>query len=268
MNEEPLISVIIPTFNAANTIKRCVDSVLKQTYNKIEIICCDDCSTDNTVEILNEYSSPSFKVLVNEKNMRAAFSRNRCIEIAKGDYIAQIDDDDYCAPERIEKQLEFLIEHKEYDFVGSGIYYFDENGVWGKSLREVGYQPQKEDFLRNSVFANPTMMYRLAALKKVGGYRVAQETRRSQDYDLHMRLYAANLKGYIMSERLVFYYRGKNSYPKIKYKYRIDEAKLRYRNYKSLGLLPQGVLFALKPLIVGLVPARIADYLKKKNLKV
>ncbi len=268
MNNLPLVSVIIPTYNASESIQKCIDSIRNQTYPNIEIICCDDCSTDNTVEILKKYSSSSVIVLENEKNMRAAYSRNRCIEIAKGQFIAQIDDDDYSVPERIEKQVEFLSKNPEIDFVGTGIFYFDENGVWGQSSWEVGYAPQKEDFLKNSIFINPSMMYRAEALRKVDGYRIAKETRRSQDYDMHMRMYAAGLKGYVLPDRLTYYYRGEKSYPKIRYEYRRDEAKIRYKNYKALGLLPKGFIYVVKPLIVGLIPSKFVDQFKKKKLKV
>ena len=268
MNNLPLVSVIIPTHNAAGSIEKCISSMLNQTYSNIEIICCDDCSTDNTVDILKKYISSSFTVLENEKNMRAAYSRNRCIEIAKGQFIAQIDDDDYSDPERIQRQVNFLLENPDFDFVGTGIYYFDENGVWGQSSWESGYSPKKEAFLKNSVFINPSMMYRVEALKKVGGYRISKETRRSQDYDMHMRMYVAGLKGYVLPDRLTYYYRGEKSYPKIKYEYRRDEAKIRYKNYKALGLLPKGFIYVLKPLIVGLIPSKFVDRFKKRKLKV
>ena len=269
MYDESLVSVIIPTHNAADTIERCLESILNQTYGPIEIICCDDCSSDNTLDIIKKYEARGVKVLANDRNMRAAYSRNRCIEISSGQFIAQIDDDDYCVPERIEKQVRFLQENPKYDFVGTGIFYFDENGVWGQSGWEEGYAPTKESFLRNSVFINPSMMYRASCIKMINGYRGSKETRRSQEYDMHMRLYIAGYLGYVLPDRLTYYYRGEKSYPKIKYEYRIDEAKIRFRNYKALGLMPKGAIYALKPLIVGLIPSKLVDNLfKKKKLKV
>lgn len=262
-----LVSVIIPTHNAERTISRCIDSILNQTYDNIEIICCDDCSTDNTVEVIKKYADKGVVLLRNETNMRAAFSRNRCINCAKGEFVAQIDDDDYCAPDRIERQVDFLVEHTEYDFVGSGIFYFDETGVWGQTRQVEGYAPVSKDFLWSSVFMNPTMTYRIGALKKVDGYRVAKETRRSQDYDMHMRMYAAGLRGYILPDHLVYYYRGKESYPKSNFEYRIDEAKIRYKNFKALKLMPKGFIFVLKPIVLGLVPIKVWETLKRKRLE-
>lgn len=262
----PLVSVIIPTHNAAKSINRCLRSIVNQTYTNIEIICCDDNSTDSTYDLICEWEKKDERItaLRNKENMRAAFSRNRCIEQAKGKYIAQIDDDDCCDPSRIEKQVLFLEEHTEYDFLGTGLYYFDENGIWGESMQTEGFAPNKEVFLHGACFANPTMLYRADVLKAVNGYRVAKETRRGQDYDLHMRLYANGYHGYILPDKLTYYYRGKNSYPKCKYEYCIDEAIIRLKNYKQLGLLPKGYFFAAKPLIAGLVPTKFLERIKKR----
>ena len=263
--ESKLISVIIPTYNAEKTIDRCLESIVNQTYHNLQIICCDDCSTDGTYNKLLEWSKidSRFLVMKNAVNSRAAFSRNRCIENAKGVYVAQIDDDDYCALDRIEKQAKFLDEHPEIGFVSTGAYYFDENGVWGHSQIKEDVEPTKEFFLWNAFFLNPSMMYRKDVLDTVGGYRVAKETRRAEDYDMHMRMYAAGYRGYTMSERLTYYYRGKNSFPKCKYEYRIDEAKIRWINYKKLGLLPKGIPYVIKPLIVGLIPIKLIESVKR-----
>jgi hypothetical protein len=77
-----------------------------------------------------------------------------------------------------------------------------------------------------------------------------------------MRLYAQGYYGYNMQQPLIYYYRGKNSYVKCKYKYRIDEAKIRYLNFKKLNLLPKNFLYVIKPLIVGLIPIKLLE--KKK----
>lgn len=268
--QDVLISVVIPTYNAETTIDRCLESVVNQTHTNLQILCCDDCSKDGTWAKLTEWAQKDARITImqNETNSRAAFSRNRCIENAEGVFIAQIDDDDYCALDRLEKQAQFLLEHEPYDFVGTGAYYFDESGIWGHSKRTEGYAPRAEDFLWNAVFLNPSMMYRSEALKAVGGYRIAKETRRGQDYDLHMRLYAAGYRAYVLPDKLTYYYRGKNSFPKCKYEYRIDECKIRFKNFKALGLLPKGIPYAIKPLLVGLVPIEYIERFKRiKNQK-
>lgn len=84
--EEKLVSFIIPTYNAEKTIDRCLESVVNQTYENLEIICCDDCSTDETWNKLKEWAEKDsrVKIIKNEKNMRAAYTRNQCIKVARG----------------------------------------------------------------------------------------------------------------------------------------------------------------------------------------
>ena len=256
------VSVILPTYNAENTIDRTIESIVAQTYKDWEIICCDDCSTDGTIDKLNEWEKRGINITIlkNEKNSRAAFSRNRCIEYSNGIYIAQIDDDDYCDPMRLEKQVDFLERNKEYGFVGSEAYKFDEEGVWG--IFNVPEKPNKQSFLSNSPFINPSVMFRKSVLEDIKLYRVSKVTRRTEDYDLFMRLYSNGVKGYNMQEKLVYYYRGKNSFPKCKYEYRIDEAKVRYENFKQLNMLPKAFPFVIKPLIVGLIPQKSIEKIK------
>lgn len=265
----PLVSVIIPTYNASKSIERCLDSIVNQTYKNIEIITCDDCSKDNTVDIVRGYFNQrkiTIISLVNEKNEGAAYSRNRCIKEAHGKYIAQIDDDDYCAPTRIEKQVVFLENNNKYDICGSGLFFFDESGIWGKSNYSKDFAPQGRDFLWNSCFYNPTTMITKESLQKVGGYRVAKETRRGQDYDLFMRLYAAGYCGFVLCEELTYYYRGCDNYKKCKYRYRIDEAVIRYKNFKAMGFLPLAFIFVLKPLVIGLLPISLLERMKINRL--
>lgn len=261
---KPLVSFIVPTHNASSTIDRCIKSIINQDYPNLEIVCCDDASTDDTWNKLQEWSKkePRIRLLRNDKNLRAAASRNRCIEVAKGDYIAQLDDDDYCAPDRISKQVSFLENSRDIAFVSSGLYLFDENGIYSHSTIKEGYKPERKDFLWNNCFSNPSITFRKECLLAVSGYRIAKETRRSQDYDLMMRLYSKGYKGYVMPECLTYYYRGRNSYGKCKYEYRIDEAKIRYKNFKALGLLPRNILYVIKPLFIGLLPIHTVERLK------
>ena len=106
-NNKPLVSVIIPTYNAGAVIDRCLTSVVNQTHTNLQIICCDDCSSDDTYQKLLAWTEKDSRITVmqNEVNSRAAFSRNRCIKMTEGKYVAQIDDDDYCEPDRIERQV-------------------------------------------------------------------------------------------------------------------------------------------------------------------
>lgn len=110
--ENTLVSVIMPTYNAAHWVADSIESVLSQTYQHLELIITDDCSTDNTREILKLYEQkdPRVKVIYLEKNLGAGHTRNKCIEHAQGRYIAFCDSDDRWMPTKLEKQLRFMDE--------------------------------------------------------------------------------------------------------------------------------------------------------------
>ena len=104
----PAISVVIPTYNRANTIKYCLDSVLAQTYGPLEVIIVDDCSTDDTVQVVKNYLDPRVRCIVLEKNSGAQAARNCGIQEAKGDWIAFQDSDDEWMADKLEKQVHAL----------------------------------------------------------------------------------------------------------------------------------------------------------------
>lgn len=108
MDQNPLISVVIPAFNRENTITYCLNSVLAQTYDNIEVIVVDDCSTDDTVAVVKGYSDPRIRCIVLEKNSGAQAARNRGIKEAKGDWIAFQDSDDEWLPDKLERQIRVL----------------------------------------------------------------------------------------------------------------------------------------------------------------
>jgi glycosyltransferase involved in cell wall biosynthesis len=106
-----LVSVIIPAYNAEEYIFECVNSVINQTYKNIELIVINDGSTDSTKEILESFHDPRIKI-VNQKNKGCSASKNRGLNISKGDFIQYLDADDYLSYDKIEKQVE-LIKLKE-----------------------------------------------------------------------------------------------------------------------------------------------------------
>ncbi len=103
-----LVSVIMPSWNTAKFIGKSIQSVLKQTYENLELVIVDDCSTDNTDEIVKSFSDPRIRYYKNKKNSGAAVSRNRAIREAKGEWIAFLDSDDLWKPEKLERQIVFM----------------------------------------------------------------------------------------------------------------------------------------------------------------
>lgn len=114
MNE--LVSIIMPSYNTAKYISQSIESVLNQTYTNWELIIVDDCSTDNTDEIIKTYLGDNRIIyLKNEKNSGAAVSRNYALREAKGKWIAFLDSDDIWLPEKLKKQISFMENHN-YNF--------------------------------------------------------------------------------------------------------------------------------------------------------
>lgn len=109
--ENGLVSVIMPSWNTGKFIAESIQSVINQTYKNWELIIVDDCSTDNTDEIVGKFTDIRIKYLKNEKNSGAALTRNRALREAKGEWIAFLDSDDLWKPEKLEHQLKFMKKH-------------------------------------------------------------------------------------------------------------------------------------------------------------
>lgn len=108
---EGLVSIIMPSWNTGRFIAESIDSVLKQTYTNWELLIVDDCSTDNTDEIITSYKDSRIKYFKNEHNSGAAFTRNKAMREAQGEWIAFLDSDDLWKPEKLEKQINFMKEN-------------------------------------------------------------------------------------------------------------------------------------------------------------
>ena len=126
----PLVSVIIPCYNAENYVEEAVRSIMTQTYKNLEIIVTDDCSTDNTLKVLRNLAveDSRIKIIENKENLKIVKSLNNMINIAQGKYIARMDADDISFPERIEKQLAFMDANPEYGLCGTNALCIDEKG--------------------------------------------------------------------------------------------------------------------------------------------
>ena len=148
---------------------------------------------------------------------------------------------------------------------GCNLELFDKDGIWGYRKHEE--KPQKEHFLYGNQFPHPAVLFTKECMDKVNAYRVKKNTRRTEDYDLFMRLYAEGFKGYNLQEYLYEYNEDMYGYKKRKFKYRIDEFFLRIEDFKLLGLMPKGILYIFKPIVSGLVPKRLLSKINKNRYK-
>lgn len=180
----PSVSVIITTYNRACLVGRAIQSVLSQIYKDFEIIVVDDGSTDNTEEVLKSFSDGKIRYIHHKKNLGGYAAFITGLKIAKGEYIAILDDDDFWMDgDKLKRQVEFLNASPEYVLVGTNIVATDEKGI---ELFHCIY-PGKDNEIRDRLlvqncFAHSSVVYRKRAAMKLGGYD------RVDDYELWLRL--------------------------------------------------------------------------------
>ena len=125
----PVITVLLPTYNAAAWLGAAIDSLLHQSYRDFELLVIDDGSTDRTPSLLNTYKDDRIRVLRHEHNSGLIASLNHGIDVAKGKFIARMDADDICMPQRFERQLLFLKTHPEVSICGTWMREFGARGA-------------------------------------------------------------------------------------------------------------------------------------------
>lgn len=126
---KPLVTVAIPFYNAEKFLINAVKSIYAQTFQDWELILIDDGSNDRSLEIAKSIKDPRVRVISDGMNKKLPARLNQIIDLAQGDYIARMDADDMCAPDRFEKQLRMMQAAPELDVVGSGIVFLDNNDV-------------------------------------------------------------------------------------------------------------------------------------------
>ncbi len=189
MNNSPLVSIILPTYNRCHYIKKAIESALVQTHKNFEFVIVDDCSSDGTSSLLKTYAQRDARIIIvrNEKNVGLVKSLNKGIQHAKGMYIARLDDDDvWCDTQKLEKQVAFLEKNPEYVLVGGGQIRIDEKG---KEISRF-LLPENDRDIRNFIlqrnpFTHTSVLFRKETWKKVGGYD--ESLIFSEDWDLWLK---------------------------------------------------------------------------------
>jgi glycosyltransferase involved in cell wall biosynthesis len=126
---KPLISVLLPFYNAGSDFKTALQSILNQTYTNWELLLCDDASTDDSLEVARSIRDERVIVWSSGKNKGLAPRLNECIDRARGEFIARMDSDDVSYPERFRTQVDFLLAHPEIDLVGCNMLICGEDGT-------------------------------------------------------------------------------------------------------------------------------------------
>lgn len=180
--ENPLVSVIISTYNEEKYILESLESILSQSYTNLEIIIVDDASTDNTVNLIREKKSSKIQLYVNESNKKLAHNLNFAMGIAKGKYIARMDADDIAGQDRISEQVEYMEKHPDIDVLASFAKTFGDSSILKSAPCE------HEDIFAEMLFTNPichpTVMFRTSTMD----YLYDETCAAGQDYELWARI--------------------------------------------------------------------------------
>lgn len=264
----PQVSVIMSVYNQRDekALMAAVNSILTQSFKDFEFIIFDDGSDDECSILLEKIAKldSRIRLVSKKKNRGLAFSLNCCIFLARGKYIARMDADDISYPERLTKQVEYLELHPEISWVGTNIHLFKDNVIWGQ--RVFPEEPQKDDYLKYSPYAHPTVMYRASIFDENIGYITTKDTLRCEDYELFMRFRAAGIRGANLQETLFAYCECEESYRKRNFRTRFREAKVRFRSFKLMGILfPKGIIYVMRPIVACLVPHKLLAWKKQKE---
>lgn len=262
------ISIIMGIYNCAETLPEAIDSLVQQTYTGWKLIMCDDGSSDTTYTVAAEYQKkfPEKIILIkNDKNRGLNYTLNHCLQYADTEYVARMDGDDISLPERLEKEIHFLDTHPAYAIVSCPMIYFDEYGDWGHG--SAGGEAFKEDLAKGTPFCHAPCMVRREAYAAVNGYSMNEDRLRVEDWDLWVRMYTQGYTGYVLPERLYKMRDDRMAYSRRKFKFRINEAKVSLSAIRLLHLSSKNYIWVLRPIIVGLLPRFIYDFLHRKRLQ-
>lgn len=208
--EDTFISIVMPVYNGHKFLAEAIESVLNQTHANFEFIIIDDGSTDNSAAIIKQYAETDARVLLHQQqNSGLPVTLNRGIGLAKAEIIARMDADDIMLPNRLERQIPFLINHPEAAVVSCCSYHIDEKG---RRIGKSGIYPSlasvencKKHIARGGMIfcLHPGVIFWKKAVMSVGGYNEALPV--SEDTELWNRMADHGLYTIVMPERLLEY---------------------------------------------------------------
>jgi glycosyltransferase involved in cell wall biosynthesis len=183
MKLDPLVTVLMPVYNAGAFLRPTMETILGQTYRDFEFLIINDCSTDDSLETIRSFSDPRIRVHTNERNMGQTKSLNVGLPLARGKYVVVNDADDYSLPRRIETQLDFITKNPEYPVVGTSCYIMDREGKILRTFhRPTDPREIQLQFLSDTPMTHGSVIMQKDAILAMGGYN--EDFRIIQDYEL------------------------------------------------------------------------------------
>lgn len=198
-----LVSIIMPSYNTGKYISESIHSVLNQTYKNWELIIIDDCSTDNTVSVVNSFMDKRIRFFQNKTNSGAAVSRNVALTLSKGRWIAFLDSDDLWVPEKLEHQIKFM-EQNRYSFSYSNYIEIDS---FGNERGIIVTGPNKIIKSKMYDYCWPGCLTVMYDRKIVGDIKIA-DIKKNNDYAMWLKV-CQKTDCYLVNEVLAKYRRGR-----------------------------------------------------------
>ncbi len=189
-------------------LRKSIESILDQTFTDFEFLIIDDGSTENEcVRILGEYArkDPRVRLVRNKKNLRLTKTLNIGLSLARGEFVARLDSDDLCTPERLEKQLKFMEANPDCVLCGSWVRLINENNrIIGEKKPPASYEDIKKGIIGHNFFTHSTWFFKKDVIQNYGGY--SEKAVKTEDYDLLLKLIphhqVANIPQFLGSYRL------------------------------------------------------------------
>lgn len=244
----PLVSIVTPAYNCANRIGDTIRTILQQTYRNWELLIVDDCSTDNTIDVISEWiqKDARIKLFRQEKNGGASLARNRAIVESSGKYIAFLDGDDMWLPEKLEKQIKFMIEN-DYYFTYSPYYIIADGESMDLSKLPIRRCPEKlnyHELLKMNRIGCLTVIF---DAEKVGKITIPRLDKRN-DYALWLTALRKGITAYRLNEPLAVYRSHQgiskgNKFGFLKYHFQLFNEILGYNRFVSYLLTFRNIIY-------------------------
>ena len=285
---QPLVSIVMPVYNAGLFLREALDSVLAQTYQNFELICVDDGSKDNSLSILRQYAAcdKRIKVYQNRKNKGVSKTANLAISKIKGDYLARMDADDVMLTARLEKQVSYLQKHPGVVVLGGQCQLINENGeMIGQKKFPCTNEEIYQMMYQAMPIQQPTIMVNLKLLPE-NFHWYQRGTNTAEEVDLLFRLFnfgqCANLADFVLEYRihsqnlslkqpkktfLVTYETRKKAVKRYGYQPTLRAQVINFAQYLIISLLPGRAIYPLFALWRGLVPIKAFVPSLKLNIK-
>lgn len=233
MEKQPLVSVIMPCYNMEKYLPFTIESVRQQRFTDWELLIVDDASNDGTAEVLQQASAQDQRIRWMVKPIHSGIvdSRNRCIQMAQGRYLAFLDADDLWYPEKLQRQLEFMKAHNA-SFCYTSYQLIDEEGTKMDKIIHTAGNLQYHDYLRNTIIGCSTVMIDNNAIEDV----TVPDFRTSEDTATWLDILKKGITAYALDEPLTAYRIRRKSASSNKMKAAADLWRV-YRKHEEMSFI-------------------------------